>query len=91
MEIYKDLKSEASQQFEKLLNSQLSKNKIDSTDLGESDDSSLDALLNEFNGEDPNITIKSVKPRENLNAEIDLQIIDGQIFKTVYKMNKNNE
>ncbi len=29
MEIYKDLKSEASQQFEKLLNSQLSKNKIE--------------------------------------------------------------
>ena len=26
-----------------------------------------------------------------LNAEVDLQIIDGQIFKTVYKMNKNNE
>ena len=26
-----------------------------------------------------------------LNAEVDLQIIDGQIFKTVYKMNKNND
>ena len=29
MEIYKDLNSPASQQFEKLLNSQLSKNKIE--------------------------------------------------------------
>ena len=29
MEIYKDLSSPASQQFEKLLNSQLSKNKIE--------------------------------------------------------------
>ena len=29
MEIYKDLKSPANQQFEKLLNSQLSKNKIE--------------------------------------------------------------
>ena len=26
-----------------------------------------------------------------LNAEVDLEIIDGQIFKTVYKMNVNNE
>ena len=34
MEIYKDLTSPASQQFEKLLNSQLSKNKIEEVASG---------------------------------------------------------
>ena len=49
MEIYKDLNSAATQQFEKLLNSQLSKNKIQE---GKIIDGKVTKITNKYEGDD---------------------------------------